>query len=335
MRLVTLSTGIRLFFLSVYLLSVQTISAQSVREYLRGHVDSMLQAEYNKVTYDTNFISRPKSRLTLKVRTNISGYSVHARGMVDGTYSKADLHTNHKATLSFGVNYQGITAGLAINPSSLSGRNKDYELNLNAYSNRYSIDASFQNAKTLAGDMERGGTFRLERGYVNMKMLTIAGYYTFNYRRFSYPAAFTQSYIQRRSAGSWLAGFSYQGGSMKTTGEAPSVIPEARIYVGHFGIGGGYAYNLVLRDKWLFHLSALPTLVVYNRSNITIDGERKEMHTKFPDMIFNERVAIVHNFSPRYFAGATLVISNTLYNDNSVDINQNKWRARGFFGVRL
>ncbi len=58
MRLVTLSTGIRLFFLSVYLLSVQTISAQSVREYLRGHVDSMLQAEYNKVTYDPNFISR-------------------------------------------------------------------------------------------------------------------------------------------------------------------------------------------------------------------------------------------------------------------------------------
>jgi len=52
-------------------------------------------------------------------------------------------------------------------------------------------------------------------------------------------------------------------------------------------------------------------------------------------MIFNERVAIVHNFSSRYFAGATLVISNVLYNDNSVDINQNKWRARGFFGVRL
>jgi len=36
MRLVTLTTSIRLFFLSVYLLPVQTISAQSVREYLRG-----------------------------------------------------------------------------------------------------------------------------------------------------------------------------------------------------------------------------------------------------------------------------------------------------------
>lgn len=43
-----------------------------------------------------------------------------------------------------------------------------------------------------------------------MQVLNLTGYYTFNHRRFSYPAAFTQSYIQRRSAGSWLAGISYQ-----------------------------------------------------------------------------------------------------------------------------
>ena len=313
-----------------------TATAQSRLQVVKAHVDSVLQAKYNKVSYDTNFISRPKAKLTLKVRANISGNSIRAKGTVNGIYSKADLKTDHKATLSFGVNYMGITAGLAINPASLSGRNKDYELNLNAYSNRYSLDASYQISKTLAGDIERDGTNHyLDRGYVDMKMLNIAGYYTFNYRRFSYPAAFTQSYIQKRSAGSWLAGFSYQGGSIKTTSEAPAEAPEARIYVGHFGIGGGYGYNLVIRDKWLFHLSALPTLVILNRNNITINSERRDMHTKFPDMIFNERVAIVHNFSQKYFAGATLVMSNSLFNDDNVDINQNKWRARAFFGIRL
>jgi len=317
------------------MLSIQTASAQTKGEKIRKRVDSVLQAKYNKVKYDTNYIVRPKGRLTLKLRTNISGYGVHAKGTVDGIYSKANLHTSNKATISLGASYQGISAGLAINPSSLKGRNKDYELNINAFSNRYSFDVNYQHAKTLSGNIERNGPYRLEENFVDLKMFTMAGYYIFNYRRFSYPAAFTQSYIQRRSAGSWLAGFSYQAGSIKTTDESPDYIPSARIYVGHFGIGGGYAYNLVLSDKWLIHLSALPTLVFYNRSNITIDDDRKDIHTKFPDMIFNERVAIIRNFPPRYFAGATLIINNTLYNDNSVIINQNKWRTRIFFGVRL
>jgi hypothetical protein len=34
-------------------------------------------------------------------------------------------------------------------------------------------------------------------------------YYIFNHRRFSYPAAYSQSTVQRHSAGSWLAGIGY------------------------------------------------------------------------------------------------------------------------------
>jgi hypothetical protein len=169
-------------------------------------------------------------------------------------------------------------------------------------------------------------------------VLNIAGYYTFNHRRLSYPAAFTQSYIQRRSAGSWLAGFSYQGGSIKTTDELKQRNPNApvtRIYLGHFGIGGGYGYNWVLGNRWLLHFSMLPTFVVYNRNNMTVNDERKHAQYMRFNMIFNERAAIVYNFSPRYFIGATLVMNNSIFDDEMVVINQNKWRARASFGVRL
>lgn len=304
-------------------------------ELLRQRVDSVLQAKYYKINYDTNFIIRPKGRLTLKVLSNFSIYSVNGRGTLDGSYTKAKLHTKPRATLSFNASYRGISAGLSINPASLSGRNKDYELNLNAYTNRFCIEASYQRSKTLSGDIERNGNYQMEEGNVNQEVLTMTGYYIFNHRRFSIPAAFTQSYIQRRSAGSWLAGFSYQAGRVETSDDIPAYIPQARIYVGHFGIGGGYAYNFVVRDKWLFNLSVLPTLVIYNRSNITINGEKKKIQTKFPDMIFNERIAIVRNFSTRYFAGLTAVISNTLFNDNNVVINQNKYYTRLFVGMRL
>ena len=52
-------------------------------------------------------------------------------------------------------------------------------------------------------------------------------------------------------------------------------------------------------------------------------------------MLFNERVAIVRNFSPRSFFDATLVMNNSVFDDNVVVVNQNKWRARAFFGLRL
>ena len=66
-----------------------------------------------------------------------------------------------------------------------------------------------------------------------------------------------------------------------------------------------------------------------------MNGERKRaQHMRF-NMLFNERAAIVRNFSLRYFAGVTLVMNNSVFDDAAVIVNQNKWRARAFFGFRL
>ena len=323
----------------VVLLAIcMTATAQSRRKQRRARVDSVLTARYYKTPYDTNYVVRPEGRLTLKFRLNQTGNSIHAKGTVNGIYSKADLNTSHKTTVAVAAIYRGLSVGLAVNPAKLKGIYKDYEFNLNYYSSRLSLDASYQRSRTLAGDIERNGMQRLESGDVNMNVLNLAGYYTFNHRRFSFPAAFTQSYIQLRSAGSWLAGFSYQGGSIETSDDLKTKnpkAPEVRIYTGHVGIGGGYGYNFVFGKKWLLHFSALPTFVVYNRNNFTVNGERKRAkHMRF-NMIFNERAAIVHNFSSRCFAGITLVMNNSIFDDDVVVVNQNKWRARAFVGVRL
>lgn len=331
---------IKILMLAVVIGTSVTVATAQNRDSLRRvRVDSALAVRYYKTPYDSCYVVRPQGRLTLKVRMNQTGNDFHARGTVNNVYSKADLSTSHKTTFSIAGIYRGIGVGMAINPYKWSGKYKDYEFNLNYYSSRLSLDFSYQRSGSLAGDVtgDRGDQ-RLESGDVTLKVLNMAGYYTFNHRCFSYPAAFTQSYIQRRSAGSWLAGISYQGGSIETTDELkaknPSA-PDTRIYIGHLGIGGGYGYNWVLGRKWLLHFSMLPTFVVYNRNNMTVNGERKKAkHMRF-NMIFNERAAIVHHFSPRYFAGATLVMNNSVFDDDAVTVNQNKWRARAFLGMRL
>ena len=329
------------WILAAFLLMVSNETlGQSRNQQLKAKLDSVLSSRYYKTPYDTNYVVRPEGTLTLKLRLNQTGNDFHAKGTVNGIYSKADLSTSHKTTVSIGASYRGISAALAINPAKLSGAYKDYEFNLNYYSSRVSLDFSYQRSESLAGDVYREdrGEQPMESGDLTLKVVNLAGYYAFNHRHFSYPAAFNQSYIQRRSAGSWLAGISYQGGIIETRDELKARNPNTptiSIDVGHVGIGGGYAYNWVLGQKWLIHFSLLPTFVVYNRNKMTVNGERKEAkHMRF-NMIFNERAAIVYNFSPRYFAGATLVMNNSVFDDDVVVVNQNKWRARAFIGLRL
>ena len=331
---------IHILFSAILLAFANEAAAQTLTQSeRRARLDSALTARYYRTPYDTNFVIRPEGKLTLKLRLNQTGNDFHAKGTVNGFYSEADLKTSHKTTMSIGASYRGISAAVAINPAKMKGLYKDYEFNLNYYSSRLSLDFSYQRSETLAGDFTGDrGDLRLESGEALLKVLNIAGYYTFNHRRFSYPAAFTQSYIQRRSAGSWLAGISYQGGSIKTTDDLKarnSNAPDVRIYIGHVGIGGGYGYNWVPSRKWLLHLSILPTVVVYNRNNMTVNGERKEAQHMRLNMLFNERAAVVYNFSPRYFASLTAVVNNSVFKDDNVTVNQNKWRARASFGMRL
>jgi hypothetical protein len=311
------------------------------KESIWKRVSDKLGARYYNSKYDSAYVIRPEGKgLTLKVRMNQTGNTFYAKGTVDGVYSKADLSTSHKTTFSLAATYRGIGAAVAINPAKWSGVYKDYELNLNYYGSRFSLDLSYQRSESLSGDFyEDTGDKTLESGEATLKVLNFVGYYTFNHRRFSYSAAFTQSYIQRRSAGSWLLGISYQGGSIKTNDEvlmqrSPDA-PAITIEFGHIGLGGGYGYNLVLGRKWLLHASMLPTVVVYNHNKMIVNDEQKKAQDVRFNMIFNERLAVVYNFSLRFFAGATLVMNNSIFDDKNVVINQNKWRARAFLGMRF
>ena len=334
-RAFRLSLLVRLLIIAACLMPSDVL-AQSKGEMLRQRADSMLEERYNRISYDTTFIIRPMQKWTLKTRVNVSGNLVKTYGKHQGVETKSHLETDRKATVSLAASYRGLSAGISFNPAHLGGRDKDVEYNLNYYGNRFSVDASYQRSKTLHGYFRMGDErLDLPRGDVNMTTVNIAGSYTFNHRRFSYPAAFTQSYLQRRSAGSWLAGFGYQSAIVKHAADTVTGIPQLRMYVGHFAIGGGYGYNLVAGKRWLFHLSALPTLIIYSRNNITVDGEKRKVSYHFPEMIFNHRLAIVYNISKQFFIASTTVINlMTFHSKNSFAI-QNKWRSRLSFGVRF
>ena len=320
-------------------IKIQTRLARYDRQLFRG--DSLLAANYHKVKYDTAYIGRPDARWTIKYRGNLSGTDMRTTSVTDGVENRSRVTADCRGTLSMAVAYRGLGLGVAVNPAKFAGKCKDFEYNLNSYSNRYGFDVVFLSSKTYHGykaaDAER---IDIHKGQISQNALNLNFYYAFNYRRFSFPAAFSQSYIQKRSAGSWMIGASFDGSKTE--------LNDMTIRLNEFAVGAGYAYNLVIARHWLCHLSALPTMTIYShdytKTRTSADEDnapsatstvRHDMKYHFPSAIITGRGAVVYSWRNK-FAGATAVYNYSVAGDEDhLKVRRNKWRVRMFFGFRF
>ena len=96
-------------------------------------------------------------------------------------------------------------------------------------------------------------------------------YYLFNGKHFSYAAAYDQSVIQSRSAGSLMAGAMFYHLNIDYAKDKNALFINLMNDIGRFkqwqgGIGLGYAYNFVPVKGLLISAMAMPILAFYNRS---------------------------------------------------------------------
>lgn len=303
-------------------------------------LNTKLSDKYYKTKYDTNYVARPKEKWLFRLLGSHTANFIHAKGTVNDVYSKYDLHTKRNNTIGLEVNYCDIAATLSLNPAKINGDYNDYEFNFEYHGQKISFDINYQRATSLTGDIKLGNIDHLDEEGLRMNVVNASAYYIFNNRKFSYPAALFQNYYQLRSAGSWLAGLSVQAGSIKTTDElkerSPQA-PEVHLKFANVAIGGGYGYNFVFgkHSQWLLHLSAVPSIVIYKHNTLEVNSNERKDHGLHLNMIFNERASIVYHFTPRYLGGLSAIVSNSIYDNHKISLNQNKWLIRAFFGVRL
>ncbi len=320
-------------YLSILLLII--LSSQALRmsaQSLLLRVDSFLTQRYNRGGIDTAYIVRPATKWTVRARLNESGSMFESEGLDNGRHFKSEMEANRKTTISLAVSYMGFTLSAALNPAKLSGKYSDFELNFNSYGRRFGFDVIYQDAKNFTGWFDEEGMERIELpdGMLRMKTLNLNAFYVFNSRRFSYPAAFSQSYIQRRSAGSFLLAASGMGQSITLDWEQPM-----KLKMTNLGIGAGYGYNYVPSKRWLLHISALPTFIFYSHTSMTFGNDRIPLRYHFPEVIITGRGAVVYQWSNK-FLGMSMVFNYTnVGNKSNLAVNNTKWLARTFFGVRL
>ncbi|MDO4165342.1 MAG: DUF4421 family protein [Bacteroides sp.] len=298
-------------------------------------MDSILAARYYRKNIDTAYITRPQQRLTLKARVNLSGAGMDVYGTTDKGSMTTNLKTDFRTTLSIAAVYRGIGVGLALNPLKWSGRSMDYEINLNSYGNRFGGEIVYLSSKTFHGDMTSDtGIQQIGKGFVAQDALNLNLYYAFNYRKFSFPAAFTQSYIQRRSAGSWMLGLSSELSRVKLTAGEEFGITDGNVRMAEVGIGGGYGYNLVA-GRWLFHISSVPTLIFYIHDRMVVNGNRLRMRYSLTNAIITGRGSVVYSHGNRFYGASCVFNFSSVGDENYLQIRRTKWRVRMFAGFRL
>lgn len=299
--------------------------------------DQLLEAKYKKISFDTLYIGRPDARWTIKLRTNLSGAQLKFNGSKNQIPFNGDLRADYRGTLSVAVAYRGIAVGLAVNPAKLAGKSKDNEFNLNSYSNKFGFDVVLLSSKTYHGSVETNGVSSdINKGQLKQKAVNLNFYYAFNGRRFSFPAAFSQSYVQKRSAGSFMLGMSMDGQYTDAYDVMTnSGVGNAKMRIYALGIGAGYGYNLVVGRHWLFHLSTLPTFDVLLRSYIETDEGKVNLHYRFPSVIIVGRGAAVYSWKNKFF-GATMVFNySSVGDEDRLQIKRAKERLRLFYGFRF
>ena len=154
----------------------------------------------------------------------------------------------------------------------------------------------------------------------------INAYYVFNHTRFSYPAAFAQSTVQRRSCGSWILGLRFDKQKMTfdhTKLPKELLTPSSdngkplidnlkfnKINYSNYTVSGGYAYNWVFAKNCLLSASLVPAIGYKQAKGERISGEKFWMNIKNMNVDFITRLGLVWNNSV-WFAGASFV--NHLY----------------------
>ena len=298
---------------------------------------------------DTNYIEPQRYNFTTMLQ-NTNTYEVYRIASDKGQSITFAPEANIRIGPYFG--WRWIFLGYTVDITHLLQKSNDkrrQEYDLSLYSSMLGIDIYYRRT---------GNDYKIRQLYlgegINTDLIRGTGYdgltssirgfnlyYIFNHRRFSYPAAFSQSTIQRRSAGSPLLGIGYTRHTLEVNWKeladlvscrlgnhvkVDSTLMFDKIKYTDVSVSGGYAYNWVFAHNWLF-ASSLSVALAYKQSSGDLPHER----FSFSDFKFSNinidgigRFGLVWNNS-KWYAGMSMIF-------HAYNYRRSNFSTNNFFG---
>lgn len=331
---------------------------------------------------DRNYIDAPKEPWQIIVKGNInqSDLKMRATGDIDIVSYEAEprLKTEPSKYIGLWAGYRGYGLGYTINTGGDKGSyftvgatGGSYGVNVRVHSfenNRpsFSFSTDFDDLINEDIDIEEEDV-ELEDP-IRVHTVIADAYYLFNGKRFSYAAAYDQSVIQKKSAGSIMAGAMFYYGKIDyaTKNNAELIylmrgLGKVKLWQG--SVGAGYAYNWVPVKGLLVNAMAMPMLTLVNRIKVyAFKTNVEDVMNQYEDdeypsdeellaqyvitpltrksynsgiaVNFDARISVTYNFG-RYFVNAYGQFNNFRYTHEDNRGRLNDWFVNAAFGVRL
>lgn len=227
-------------------------------------------------SYDTTYVVGTGHRWKFRIVSDnwVDSYAMSFKGLNGKMpiWMLSDIYANVGAYLQ----YMAVSAGYSVDIANLIGTepvyHKKFEFGFNCA--RFNAEVYYQENTGGSylrkfGKYKHGHTFKQKFPGLSLRTSGIDAYYFFNNRKYSQGASYNFSKIQKKSAGSFLAGFSYCNLDLSLDfNELPDYLepyytPEAREYHFHYdsyALIFGYGYNWVITRDLLFNISAMPSV---------------------------------------------------------------------------
>lgn len=344
---------------------------------------------------DTNYIEVPQKPWRIAIREKTSEFNLSMKAELDDSYAaekgyicvddmdgsrfswKMRFNPPIAQSVGFFAGYRGLGFGYSFNLRKKMGRTLSFSSSgthygLNFRYRRFStnsvyVDAVIKGEEGLNEMHSPGET----PDPVDVRSIILDGYYLFNGKRFSQAAAYSQSVIQKRSAGSLMLGAMFLHSSVDMSKDHNAMFIQLYDDIGKFSIqqvhlGVGYGYNWVPMRGLLLNAMVMPTISVFSKvkthrydSNYSIYADMKNdghkpidyndpswlddvkvwetgTTTKYGNVQFNidARASITYNWS-RYYVNFFGQVNQFEYGFSISSVRIIDWYVRGSFGVRL
>lgn len=252
--------------------------------------------------------------------------------------AQKDEHTTQTLTLTprtaFKIGpylgWRWIFLGYTFDIGTPSKAGKTTEFSLSLYSGKLGVDYVAIRSK---GDF----TFRTISGFSNTTTAQIKGlhfsgmealtkklniYYIFNSKHFSYPAAFNQSTVQRRSVGSWKIGVRFDHQRIRflhhrlppyLQRDLAEGLQSVHLNQKNYSVSFGYSYNWVVARHLTLAASVSPAIGYTHKEGQLFNTRTfwQSIKSNLTNLDCITRVGFIYN-NNRWFVGASAI--HYLYN---------------------
>ncbi len=370
------TTILTLVFLTLF--TTQLIKAQDISTYHKTYTDSIVKTSQSD-TQQPKTNKRKRSKLyrffqnfnaidTAYIEPNhynfaamiqesnlFSFYTIEGKNK-DDKKQRISLSAHPRLKIGPYVGWHWAFFGYQFDIGRTYTSNKSQQYNISLYSSTIGIDyihnknnGDFTITRTKGFGKENNRNIK-DVHFDGLKTYTnsVNIYYIFNHKKFSYPAAFSQTTQQKKSCGSWKAGVLYShqklafdytklpAALLSTENGGTGLYDELKfnqINYYDYSVNFGYAYNWAFARNWLFAISASPALGYKFSKGQTIDHKQLfSRHNINFDVI--GRIGLVWNTN-RFFAGFSSVLHAYTYRKSSFRVSNTIAMTNIYFGINF